>query len=135
MASELNQIGTGSSISFNSTYFAQILDISWSGVSRAAIDTSHFGIAAVTADFGNKTFLPGDHSDPGELTVEFNFNPDTAPPIDAAKESTTVTFKDGATWTGSAFMTDFSFSCPYEDRMTATATLKFTTEITMSAGS
>mgnify|MGYP000088298966 CR=1 FL=1 len=51
MASPAAQIGHGASITFSSGFCAQILSISWSGISRTAVDTSHFGLTDGT-EFG-----------------------------------------------------------------------------------
>jgi hypothetical protein len=138
MASPAVNVSTGASITFSSGYFAQITNITWSGVTRPSIKTSHMGTAAAGAGvFGNDTFMPGDLSDPGELVVECHYNPDTRPPIDAAAATCTVTIPGSttpATWAGSAFMTGFEFSAPLEDKMMFTATLKFSGNVTVTAG-
>ena len=80
---------------------------------------------------GGRTFMPGDLYDPGEMTVEMHFANNVMPPVEIGDvaETVTVTFPDSATWTASGFMTGFEFNDPLEDKMTATATLKFTDEI------
>jgi len=139
MASLACNVSTGLTITFSSGFFAQITDVQWSGITRPAIKTSHMGTAAPAAGkFGNDTFIPGDLSDPGELQVEGHFNPDTLPPIDGAAETCTVSIPGSATpatWAGSAFMTNFEVGMPLEDKMTFTATLKFSGNITRTAGS
>jgi|CXWL01.1.fsa_nt_gi hypothetical protein len=138
MASPAVNVTTGLTITFQSGFFAQITDVQWSGISRPSIKTSHMGTAAPSAGtFGNDTFIPGDLSDPGELQVEGHFNPDTLPPIDSAAATCTVTIPGSstpATWAGSAFMTGFEVSMPLEDKMTFTATVKFSGAITRTAG-
>ena len=124
-------IGTGATISFDdeSSFMAEITDISWDGIDRAAIDISHMGTV------GGRTFLPGDLYDPGELTVELHLDQDTTPPWDESAETVTVTLKDGAataTWVATGFLTGFNWNAPLEDKMTATAVIKFTDEIAVS---
>lgn len=134
MASAAVDVGTGLTISMSS-FFAQIVDMSISGISRASIPTSHMGTAAPgDNNFGNMTFIPGDLSDPGELSVEIHFNPDTEPPIDQPAEAIVVTFNGGATWTTSGFLTNFDVGVPLEDKMTGTATVKFSGNVTHADG-
>jgi hypothetical protein len=134
-------VGTGASVTFSSGFFAEIANLDWSGITREAIETSHMGTAAPSAgEFGNKTFIPGDLSDPGSLDVELHFNPDTIPPIDGAAETVTLQFAasdgdtTGASWAGSGFLTDCGAAIPLEDKMTMSATIKFTGNITRVAG-
>lgn len=127
-------IGTGTSITFASGFFARILNIDFDEFQRAALETSHMGIAAPSAGtFGNKTFIPGDLSDPGGIDVEIHLNPDTIPPIDSAAGAFTITFASGATWAGTGFMTGFKPTVPLEGVMTAKCKLKFTGAVTRTA--
>lgn len=127
--------GFGLTITFQSGFFAEILDASWSSISRNAIPTSH-----MTTPSGAMTFLPSDMHDPGELSVSLQFDPDTAPPIDQAAETITVTFpippggSTAATWACSGFMTDYGNELPHDDKMTADATLKFSGITTFTPG-
>lgn len=135
MASAAVDVGTGLTITFASSFCAQIVDMSWSGISRVSIPTSHMGTAAPDpTKFGNMTFMPGDLSDPGELSVELHFNPDTEPPIDQVAEAITVTYNGGATWVTSGFMTNFEVGTPLEDKMTGSATLKISGNVTITGG-
>lgn len=129
MASPAVQIGTGTTITFDSGFFAQILSVNHSGISRGSIDTTHMGTTTA------RTFAATDLFDAGELEVEIHFNPDTRPPIDDAAETCTVTFPSTATLAGSAFMTGFQYGDPLEDKMTATATLKFSGDLTFTPAS
>lgn len=132
-------IGTGAVITFSSSFFAQITNISWSGISRPSIDSSHMGIAAAgAAKFGNRLYIPGDLIDPGELSVDMHFNPITDPPIAGSAETVTVTFgkfgsdSTGTSYAGSGFLTDWEFTVPIEELMTASATIKFSGNITIT---
>ena len=130
MASPAVQITTGATITFSSGFFAQILSMSWSGMgNRAVIDTAHLGTTTM------RTKLFGTLADPGELEVELHLNPDTTVPVEAVAETCTVTFDSGATWAGSAAMTNFSWSGELEDKMTATATIAFSGDITQTPAS
>jgi len=126
-------VGTGSTITFSSGFFGEILSIGWSGINREAVETSHMGTT------GGRTFIPGDLYDPGELSVELNFEAtdDVTTPITSAAETVTVTIPNSptattvSTWAASGFMTSFEVTDPMEDKMTASATIKFTGDITV----
>lgn len=120
-------IGTGAVMVFADSSFApEITSISWSGVSRESINVSHMGTS------GPHLFIPGDLHDPGELSMDMHFDPSAlkAVPWSAAAETITITFPAVGTeattaWSASGFMTDFEFTDPMEDKMTAAATVKF----------
>lgn len=127
------QVATGATITFSTGFFAEINNISWSGYSREAIETSHMGTTTA------KTFIPALLADPGELVVDLNLDQDAKPPLNAAAETVTVTIPAGETtsqptWAASGFMTNFEWTGPHEDKLTATATIKFTGDITVTAG-
>lgn len=123
-------VGAGVTVTFSSGFFAQILSVDGPTLSREAVETTHS-----TTSTG-KTFIPSAFWDPGEITVEINFDADATPPISAVAETVTVTYPiptgstTGATWSASGFMTAFSPSAPIEDRMTATATIKLSGDVT-----
>lgn len=118
-------LGHGASITFASGFIAKILSIDWGGISRAAIETT------VLDTSGGKTFMPGDNYDPGQISVEMQFDSDAAPPITGAAETVTLTFPDGETWAASGFLTEFEIgNVTNEGVMTANATIKLTGSIT-----
>lgn len=122
-------ISTGLGITYQTGYFTEIIDFTWSGISRESIETTHF------ATTGARAFVPGTLYDAGELQVEILFDPEVSPltALAAAAETVTVTYADAApasTMAASGFMTGFEIAAPLEDRMTATATLKLTGIIT-----
>lgn len=122
----MGTIGTGTAITFSSGFFAEILDVSGPSVTREAINNSHMGTTIA------HVFLPTDLVDWGELTVELAFDPTTAPPIKSAAETVVVTWPDATTWTFDGFMTGFEPSGVFEDRMTASATIKVTGDLTIA---
>ena len=90
-------------------------------------------LPTANTNFGGRTFIPGDLADPGEITVEFNFQPSpkatTTPPITDAAGSIVVTWLDstgtaGGDWTCDGFCTAYSVDTPLEDVMTGSATFK-----------
>ncbi len=135
-------VSTGLAITFDSGFFAEIVDCNISGGERAAIPTSHMGTAAPGAGVhGNMTFIPGHLSNPGTYDAEIHFNPDTTPPIDSAAEAFTITFDEsdgdtsGATWASSGFMVAWGVALPLEDKMTMTCTIQISGGYTITAGS
>lgn len=123
-------IGTGLAITFQSGILAEITSASWSGVTREQIESSHMGTT------GGRTYIPGTLYDSGSLEVGLIFdNPDAAwdTAMAAAAETVTVTFSNGNTWAASGSMQEFEWTAPLEDRMTATATIKLSGDITVAA--
>jgi hypothetical protein len=109
-----------------SGFFAEVLDISPPSGSREAIDTSHM------LSVGAREFCPGTLIDWGEMSVDMILDPGVRPPIDDAEETVTITFPDGETWEFTGFMTGYDPSVPLEDRMTATATVKVSGDVTIT---
>lgn len=121
-------IGTGTSVAFDSGFFAEVLDISGPSSTRVAIGTSHL-LTTIAM-----TFTPGDLVDWGEVTLEIAFDPKLRPPIDDTEEVMTITFANSAAsvWAFTAFMTGFEPSIPLEERMTGSATVKITGDATVT---
>ena len=139
MASPAVNTATGSTITFETGFFAQLLNVSLNGIARPAIKTSHFGSTAGngTTTIGGDTFIPGDLANPGTMECEFHFNPDTTPPIMGAAATVTLTIAGSATpatWACSGFMTEFSVSMPLEDKMVANATIQLSGVWTLTDG-
>jgi len=127
------ELGTGTTITFDSGFFAEILSVSASGMSRASIDVTHMGTTVA------KEFTPGVLIDNGSIDIEIAFDPGTPPAIiDAVANpvvfgSCVIAFGNEAvknTITGDAFMTDFTYSAQLEEKMTASATLKWAGTVT-----
>lgn len=122
-------VGTGITITFQSGFFAEILNVSDNEMMRARIDATHMGS-------NDMEYLPGSLPDWGTLEVEMAFDPDIKPPLEAAAETITVTYPKGATtqasWARTGFLERFQYTGPLEDRMTATATIKFTGDLTVT---
>jgi len=122
-------ITTGLTVTFQSGFCAEILDFNWSGMTREMIETTNFSTT------GGKTFTPATTYDPGEIQVELLFDPEVSPitPLTAVQETVTVTYADAApasTMAASGALSEFTIAGPLEDRMTATATIKFSGSIT-----
>ncbi len=126
-------------ITYSTSFLAEILNIDWSGIKREALDCTNMGVAAAGGGkFGNKLFIPSFYVDPGELSVEIQFQPDTLPPIASAAETVTVKLGNSSTqasWAGSGFMVDFAPKAPLDGTvMRATCKIKFSGNITVTAG-
>lgn len=128
-------IGHGCTITFASSFFANVEDLEWSGISRDAIETTHMETS------GGQTYLPGGNYDPGSLSVTWQHDPaEVTPPVTSSAEACTVTFSPSIAtatstsghWSALAFMTDYGVTCPDKDKMMASATLKFTGNITFA---
>lgn len=130
MATDIGEIGTGSSLSFDSSYFGKILNMTWTGPTRPSIEITHF--ASVAA----REFMPGDVYDPGELAVEALCDPSTKiPPIGSGEEvDILLTFPNSgggaSSWKADGFMVDYSVTLPLEDKIVCNATIKFTDTLT-----
>ena len=114
-------LGFGSSITFQSGFFANVTDISLSGITRESVDVTNFA-----STNGWKEYIPSLMQDMGELEVELIHDPDTHPPYrdgsndSIAAETVTVTFqpKSGATIACSGFMTSYDISVSGEPTFT-----------------
>lgn len=126
-------------ITFQSGFFAQILDWDIDDITRAAIETSHQGLASAGAGkFGNMTYIASFLVNPGKLKVKLHFNPDTLPPIATAAETVTIAMGDSttqATYAGTGFMSSFKITGPLDGKMTADAEIQFSGNVTKTSGS
>lgn len=136
-------VGTGATIVFGTSAFAaRITGITHDGIERAILETSHLGTAPAGAGtIGSKTFIAGDLSDPGTITLEGHHDADIIPPIEGAPETITITFPKGAaetaatTWSFQGQMTGYSYTIPLEDIVTFSATVKAVGPITRTVAS
>ena len=120
-------LGTASTITFAVAggFSANLLSVSWSGITRPAIKTSH--MLTTTAD----TFIVGDLYDPGEIQASFQFDglSTTRPPIDGAVGLITIDVAGAGVnnkWTAQGFITDTGWDAPLEDLMVVNVTIKCT---------
>lgn len=126
--------GFGIAITFASGFFAEIRNVDGPELSRGTIDTSHAGTTG-----GYRTFIFQDLLEGGAVDIDMLFDPNDVPPIDDALETVTITFPlpagglTPATWAFSGGLTNYRPTAPYDDLMTATATLKVAGAITYTA--
>jgi hypothetical protein len=126
---------TGATITFGTSSFsANIIEtIDWSGIERAVIETTHFGstLPSSARQVGGKTFIPGKLVDPGELTLQIQYDPTLDLPLGSADVAETITLTPPSgmssnTITCSGFMRSARIGLPLEGLATATVVVKFT---------
>lgn len=127
-------LGTGITIVFGTSAFsAELLSINGTGATRGEYETTNM------ATTGDKTFSPMKLAEQGTIDMEWAFDPDAQPPIAGAAETVTITFPlpagglTSATLAGSGFITSFEWTGPLEEKMTATATLRWAAGVTWTA--
>lgn len=132
------RLGFGISITFQSGFFAEITDVDHDGIERGDVDTS-----SMATTNNAITFTPEALYDPGGLSVNIWFEPNTSiiAPITAAAETVTITFplKSGqtnkATWAFTGYMSKFKWGGKVKGLMTASVTIKASGPITITPGS
>ncbi len=130
MANPTVDIATGITLAgTTSSWTSELLDISFSGITRGSVDTSHQGTTTA------QTFQPTGLYDPGSLTVTVHFDPTKALPVGLVAETWTITFPDTQAWDFSGFCTDYNWTAPFEDKMTAELTIKVTGLIDIDSSS
>lgn len=109
-----------------SGFSSAVTGIGIEGQERVAIETSHFGTT------GFKEYIAAKLVEPGEITLEVQFDPDDIPPISGAAETLTITFplptgqSTAANVAGTGFVTSWSASLEDQDGlMTAEVTFKW----------
>lgn len=126
------QQGHGVAITFDSGFFAWILDVAPATMSREALETTN------SATTTQRTFRPEQLLNNGEMRCTIQFDAAKSPPIGDAAETCTITYPMAAgaatasTWAGSAFMTRYEPQVPINGIMTATCTLKWAGAITIT---
>ncbi len=123
----------------------KIRSVEWSGISRAAYETTHLASTAppsgtsatATQAFGGRTYIAGLLSDPGELTCDVTWDAGTStyPEISEPVEVVRLTFggsygASGKDWMAcKGFVTGWSASTGDQfgsDGATGSVTIKFT---------
>lgn len=121
--------GTGTSVSFEDGFLAEILEVTPPGAKRESIDVSHM------LTVGARRKIPGTLFDNGQLKCKIGFDPGATPPIDQPASEVVVTFPDGETWTFQGFMVEYTPTDPMEDKMTAEVAIECDGDITIAGGS
>lgn len=125
--------GAGLTMTFPGGFTASIMNVDLSGMGVEDIDTSD--VSTVW-----RTFDPSTLKNPGELKVHIHFDPDQTPPL-GTKGTIQVTYPvpagktTGAKWSCQGYMKEFEDTAPYDGKMTADVTLKFSGQPTFAASS
>ena len=130
-------VGTGASIDFGtSNWTGHIENISWGGITRGSIPTSHL------LTTGGRTFIVGDLYDPGDLTLDIQYDPDDRPPFSAVEETITITYpvptglSNGADHAATGFIINFPpGQLGVDEKMMSTVTIKLSGDITFNPSS
>ena len=120
------QLMEGVGITFQSLV-AKILSVSWTGITRATVDASDL------TETGGKTFLGSQRYDPGELSVEMQY--DSALNLETeiknnSSTTLTITWLDNATMIANAFLTGFEVTGGDDETIKSTMTFKLTGTVT-----
>lgn len=136
MASQYNWVANKTTIAFGTSAFvAKIKSINGRPLTRADVDVTNLNSVGTT-DTANvyREFQPGS-IDPGTCTLEIGFDPDASPPINAAKETITITWPNGATWACSGYINNYDPQGELDGHLVASITIKFSGEPTFTASS
>jgi hypothetical protein len=116
----LLKYGTGTT----ATAVGQVMDISWGGIERAAVETTHLTSAG-------HTFRPSDLLNPGQLTANVlldsggTYTTVMGKITTATIENWSITLANGDVWNASAFPTSIDLSgLAVEDNVTYDITLQ-----------
>jgi len=121
--------GTGTTITWETGFLAEVIDLTPPGATREMIKTSHMETLRA------HTYIVGQLIDWGEMVVEVAFDPGLTPPIESVFSTAIVNFPDGEIWTMCAAMSGYTPRAPMEERMTATCTLKISGWVTQNEDS
>ena len=130
----MTDVGTGATLAFGTSgWTGNIEDMSWGGIPREEVPTSHL------LTVGGKTFIVGKLYDPGDLTVEMQYDPDDRPPFDQPTETITVTYpvpeggSTGATHAAIGFIKNWTPpQLSVDGKMMSTFVIKFSGSITFT---
>lgn len=126
---------TGTTITFGTSGFtANIIGtIDWAGIERAVIETTHFGSTQPSGarQIGGRTFIPGKLTDPGEFTLEIQYDPTKDVPLGSTDTAETITVQPPSDMASgsisfSGFVRSFRAGMPLENLATATIVVKAT---------
>ena len=115
--------GAGLTVTLPGAFTASIMNVDWSGMGVEDIDTSD--VSTVW-----RTFDPSVLKNPGELKLHIHFDPDQSPPM-GTKGNIQVTYPvpagktTGAKWACNGYHKGLENTAPYDNKMTADLTLKF----------
>lgn len=116
------RVPEGTTISLPTGFSAELTDISETGISREALDTTHLGTTG-----GWKTFIPAANADGGEVRIAGRITAGR-PQMNADPEEFVITEVDGATNTFDGFFTGYEITRQQGGLEEFSATIKVTGE-------
>lgn len=130
-------VGTGTSITFQTGFFGEIADINFGGSELPVIDAPHMGQGTT------KKKIVGRSQDLATMVVDVNMNTDEdlTALLNAAAESITITYPIPAggsvagTWAFTGKAVKWSAAVPVEDKMMCTLEIQPLSAITFTASS
>jgi hypothetical protein len=123
-------VGTGTTVTFNSVAIGELTNVSGPGLSVETFDTSSMDSVSW------KSFIAGDLVDGGEIELEIWHESDAAIPAIGGAAATLVILwagDAGNDWSCSAILTGYDPTSPLEGLMTATYKFKVTGAVTEPA--
>ena len=118
-------LGYNTQVSF-STFTGEVTSLSVSS-SREQIDVTH-----MNSPNSFKEFIAA-LRDPGEITLEMNFDPTQPDPQELGRDTLAITWPNGTTWSyDDAECTGYDITAPVAEQMTSTATFKLSGEKTVT---
>lgn len=126
-------MGFGTAVSLPGLTLAELKEVNWSGIENEAIESTH-----MASPNGWKEFDPSALTDPGELELTVNFDPDESPTFPSTKGAMSVTWPvpeggtTGASWACDAMITGYEPGAPVDDKMSAKIKVKCSGEITFT---
>lgn len=131
----MGTVATGITVTFGTSAFsAEIIDVNGPSASRGEIDVSHQGSTPCRA------FFPTNLWTPGELGLEIAFDADIDPTTalqEIGTELITIAYPtdiaaaNAKSWSFQGFMSGFDPSGPFEDKMSASITVKVCGDISV----
>lgn len=116
-------LGTGASLTF-SGFTYPILSMDGPNVSRNVIEASKMATSTW------HEFMPGSLRNPGQLSLEVEYDGEMALALWTTAQAVTVTYSNAAPLAGTGFLVEFTPSVPLEDKMTASAVIQMTGAVT-----
>ena len=126
-------VGTGTGVTFSAGAFtANVLSVDGPGMTRESFQTSHMGSSPAW-----HTHIPGNLADPGEITIEYQFEGDDVYPTLITQAANTITIDVAGTgvgfrWAATGFATAATPAIPLEDIMTSSVTFKLSGAVSIS---
>lgn len=129
-------IGTGTTLTYGANAWSDnLLELSWAGMKRKAIETSSMGTTPLTSNatqFGSETWVPSSLTDPGVLKFKIQLDPDHIPKIDESAKSFFLVYPNQTMWSGSGFIQSAEFSDPDTEIMTGTYEVKISGNVNVN---